>query len=89
MTVSASQLLDEFDSTAIAPPPGDHSVVKQKLQSGHFDLTLELRTQESMYIDIALELSANNISEAAKLLGINRTTLYSRMDAHEKFKVEN
>lgn len=89
MTVSASQLLDEFDITAIAPPPGDHSVVKQKLQSGHFDLTLELRIQESMYIDIALELSANNISEAAKLLGINRTTLYSRMDAHEKLKVEN
>lgn len=93
MTVSATQLLDEFDSTALDQPIGTSTsnlaVVREKLLSGQFDLNLELRTQESLYIDIALELSSNNISEAAKLLGINRTTLYSRMDAHEKLKVEN
>ena len=93
MTVSASQLLDEFDATAIVLPAGntkiDHVSVQYRLLSGQFDLDQELRTQESIYIDVALELSANNISEAAKMLGINRTTLYSRMDAHEKLKVEN
>ena len=85
MTVSASQLLEEFDATAIVLPTintrFDHSSVRERLQSGQFDLNQELRTQESMYIDVALELSSNNISEAAKMLGINRTTLYSRMDA--------
>lgn len=93
MTVSASQLLDEFDTTAIVLPASntklDHASVQDRLLSGQFDLDQELRTQESIYIDMALELSANNISEAAKMLGINRTTLYSRMDAHEKLKVEN
>ncbi len=93
MTVSATQLLDEFDSTALDGPTGkptsNLAALREKLLAGQFDLNYELRTQESLYIDIALELSSNNISDAAKLLGINRTTLYSRMDAHEKLKVEN
>ena len=89
LTIGAAQLLEEFDPTVITEPPVDHAAIRQKFQAGHFDLNHELRTQESLYIDVALELASNNISEAAKLLGINRTTLYSRMDAHEKFKVEN
>lgn len=93
MTISASQLLEEFDATAIVLPVigarFDQAAVKERLQAGQFDLDQELRAQESMFIDVALELSSNNISEAAKMLGINRTTLYSRMDAHEKLKVEN
>lgn len=93
MNVSATQMLEEFDTTAIVFSPSgtasDRISIKGKLKSGLFDLNQELRSHESMYIDAALELSANNISEAAKLLGINRTTLYSRMDAHEKLKVEN
>ena len=89
LTISAAQLLDELDTTVIGKTPGDHAAIKQKIQSGNFDLNNELRAQESLYIDVALELASNNISEAAKLLGINRTTLYSRMDAHEKLKVES
>jgi DNA-binding NtrC family response regulator len=89
LAISAAQLLDEFDPTVIAKPAVDHAAIRQKIQTGHFELNHELRAQESLYIDVALELSSNNISEAAKLLGINRTTLYSRMDAHEKFKVES
>lgn len=89
LTISAAQLLDELDTTVIGQTPGDHAAIKQKIQSGKFDLNNELRAQESLYIDVALELASNNISEAAKLLGINRTTLYSRMDAHEKLKVES
>lgn len=88
-TITIAQLRDELDPNVVDAAPIDASNIKQKIQSGHFDLNHEIRSQESLYIDIALELAANNISEAAKLLGINRTTLYSRMDAHEKLKVEN
>ena len=34
---------------------------------------------ERGYVEAALELSHGNLSRAAKLLGVNRTTLYSRM----------
>lgn len=57
------------------------------LRAGNFNLDQHLRQQEGYYIAAALELAAGNISEAAKLLSINRTTLHSRMDAHEKLKV--
>lgn len=89
LTVSAAQLLDEFDPAVITDPPVGQAAVRLRLQAGHFDLDSELRAQESLYIVVAMELASNNISEAAKLLGINRTTLYSRMDALEKLKVEN
>ncbi|HYR05538.1 MAG TPA: helix-turn-helix domain-containing protein, partial [Gallionella sp.] len=55
-----------------------------ELKAGNFNLDRYLREHEGHYIAAALELAAGNISEAAKLLGINRTTLHSRMDAHEK-----
>ena len=57
---------------------------KDRLSAGNFNLDQHLRQQEGYYIAAALELAAGNISEAAKLLGINRTTLHSRMGAHEK-----
>jgi len=37
---------------------------------------------EQRYIKTALELSGGNLSKAARLLGINRTTLYSRLERH-------
>ena len=55
-----------------------------ELRTGNFNLDRHLREQEGLYIAAALELAAGNISEAAKLLGINRTTLHSRIGAHEK-----
>jgi DNA-binding NtrC family response regulator len=58
--------------------------MKQRLQQGNFNLDQHLREQEGQYIAAALELTSGNISEAARLLGINRTTLHSRMGAHEK-----
>jgi DNA-binding NtrC family response regulator len=39
---------------------------------------------EQSYIEAALRLSRGNVSQAAKLLGVNRTTLYSRMEAAGK-----
>lgn len=81
MTVSSEQLQDEFD-----PLSSDSSMayadtsLKEKLLAGQFNLDLSLREQERTCIKQALELATGNISEAAKLLGINRTTLHSRID---------
>ena len=38
-----------------------------------------LQSLERGYIEAALKLTRGNVSQAAKLLGVNRTTLYSRM----------
>ena len=34
------------------------------------------------YVEAALNVTHGNLSQAAKLLGINRTTLYSRMQTY-------
>ena len=51
-----------------------------------FSLDDTLKAWERGYIEAALELTHGNISQAAKLLGVNRTTLYSRMEALHKDK---
>jgi DNA-binding NtrC family response regulator len=40
-----------------------------------------LKSWEQAYIEAALRLTRGNVSQAAKLLGVNRTTLYSRMSS--------
>jgi DNA-binding NtrC family response regulator len=88
-TVSKSQLQDEFDPLETSAfPQGETSAesIKQQLQEGNFSLDRHMHQQEDLYIAAALELAAGNISEAAKLLGINRTTLHSRMATHHKFE---
>ena len=49
-----------------------------------FNLDDMLTSWERGYIEAALRLAKGNVSQAAKLLGINRTTLYSRMGAEDK-----
>lgn len=85
-SVSAMQLQDEFDSLEMsAPEPGTSpDSIKQQLQQGNFSLNQHLHEQEGRYINAAMELASGNISEAAKLLGLNRTTLHSRMGAYTK-----
>jgi DNA-binding NtrC family response regulator len=39
---------------------------------------------ERSYIEAALRLTRGNVSQAAKLLGVNRTTLYSRMNGDDR-----
>jgi len=56
------------------------------LKSGEFNLNQYMHEQEAYFIGIALELSSGNISKAARMLGVNRTTLHSRMSGHEKYK---
>ena len=81
------QLQDEFDPLETSTHMQETSLsesIKQQLLQGNFSLDKHLREQEGYYISAALELAANNISEAAKLLGLKRTTLHSRMDTHAK-----
>jgi len=49
-----------------------------------FNLDEMMGKWERGYIEAALRLAKGNVSQAAKLLGINRTTLYSRMGSDEK-----
>ncbi len=92
MTVNKIQLEQEFDpleTSAHGQTGTTTASIIQQLQQGDFNLDRQLREQEGQYIAAALELSAGNISEAAKLLGINRTTLHSRMGTNEKLNAQD
>jgi len=47
----------------------------------NFNLDELLRHWEKSFIDAAMAISNNNLSQAARVLGVHRTTLYSRMQA--------
>jgi two-component system nitrogen regulation response regulator GlnG len=91
LKVNARQLESEFDPQPSAPAgePSDLAAeAKQILQQGGFNLDDLLMGYTDRYIDAAMELAHGNVSEAAKLLGIARTTLYSRMEAVQKYKTQ-
>ena len=57
------------------------------MQAGRgFNLDDTLARWERGYVEAALELTQGNLARAAKLLGVNRTTLYSRM---QHYAVDN
>lgn len=92
--VSRAELEDELDTgdtgvpAAWLPPQEIQELaviaMRQLQQRGQFDLNDTLMRWEQGYIQAALKLSHGNVSQAAKLLGINRTTLYNRMEALER-----
>jgi DNA-binding NtrC family response regulator len=91
LTISREQLEAELD-LLLSQEPGlahnglDHA--RQVLQQPDaFNLDDMLMQHTSHFIDAAMEMTQGNISEAAKLLGLNRTTLYSRMEALQKHKL--
>ena len=49
-----------------------------------FNLDEMLKNWERSYVEAAMRLTLGNVSRAAKMLGINRTTLYSRMEQQDK-----
>ena len=84
----AAELEPEFDleSNVQGPAtPGDGDQIAQALR--HLERSRGIRLDELLqgiergYIEAALKLTRGNVSQAAKLLGVNRTTLYSRMNA--------
>jgi DNA-binding NtrC family response regulator len=87
--VSVAELEPELDLEALYPGSAVEGgaiveqAVRQLERSGAFNLDETLRTWERGYIEAALRLTRGNVSQAAKLLGVNRTTLYSRMHPDE------
>ncbi|MBT0962673.1 sigma-54-dependent transcriptional regulator [Denitromonas iodatirespirans] len=92
--VTASQLADELDrdhrdSRAGSPPPATESrfdtiiadAMRRLREPAGFSLDDALKEQERGYVEAALRMADGNVSKAARLLGINRTTLYNRMDS--------
>ena len=89
-TVPEEQLRAELDMEAmdvelpgIAPPQDFHALLdaaKRQLQTSRsFNLDDTLQQWERGYVEAALLITQGNLTRAAKLLGIHRTTLYSRM----------
>jgi DNA-binding NtrC family response regulator len=86
--VNEAQLRAELDAddaldAASVTPFNDATLAesaRKQLQSGHgFSLDDTLARWERGYVEAALELTQGNLARAAKMLGVNRTTLYSRM----------
>lgn len=61
----------------------DETIIEQ-LNQGGFSLDSMLLEWERRYINAALKVSQGNLSQAARQLGINRTTLYSKMQRLSK-----
>lgn len=78
--ISAASLRCELINTAVPPAavrtgPG----VQGWLDQPDFDLDRTLRQVQGQLIHDALQRSHGNVSAAARLLGVRRTTLYGRM----------
>jgi DNA-binding NtrC family response regulator len=96
LAVSAGQLSAELAPPAraegrspsmIALDDPDHLAASAQThleQSRNFSLDVLLQHLEQGYIAAAMRMARGNVSQAARVLGINRTTLYSRMDAYQK-----
>ena len=97
-TVISSELEAELDlqdeplAPVPAPPPmasAENDAIiaaaSRRLQQPEpFSLDRLLAETERNYIESALRIAHGNVSQAARLLGINRTTLYNRMESFAK-----
>jgi len=91
--VNAEQLQSELDMESLEDvevpgiPLGQdfksvlESARKHLQRQKNFSLDETVQQWERAYVEAALTLTQGNLSQAAKLLGIHRTTLYSRMQA--------
>jgi DNA-binding NtrC family response regulator len=95
--VSADQLRAEFDvldtaepdnaptSLAADNPANIRQAARLHLEKApRINLDATLALWQSGYIDAAIELSNGNMSQAARRLGINRTTLYNRLEGRNR-----
>jgi len=90
--IEARELESELDSGAVLMAGSmqeadsiDEAAQKDlSRRGGTFNLDEKLAAWERAYISSAMKLAGGNVSQAARLLGINRTTLYSRMAALER-----
>ena len=83
--VNKIQLYDELEMSLSGEPNADSDeAILTQLSKGEFSLDDVLLDWERRYINAALKLSQSNLSQAARTLGINRTTLYSKMQRLSK-----
>ena len=85
------ELESETQSRAAAelgPPDDPQMLIEQALRhlqrQRQFNLDDMLKAWERRYVEAAMRLTHGNVSQAARMLGINRTTLYSRMEHQDK-----
>ncbi|HYA20880.1 MAG TPA: sigma-54 dependent transcriptional regulator [Burkholderiales bacterium] len=92
-TVGAGQLQSELDMESLdgkIPEPMMAQDSKTLLDAArkhlqtqkNFSLDGMLQQWEKSYVEAALAITHGNLSQAAKLLGVRRTTLYSRMQQY-------
>ncbi len=81
-SVGVRELEAELECLSITAAPADDldRLAEQCLRAPGFRLEAVLEEWERRYIHLALSLSHGNLSQAARLLGVNRTTLYSKME---------
>ena len=92
--LSATELEPEFDTremlnNEVKPTSANAETMIEQAQrhlqrERGFNLDQMLKEWEQGYIEAAMKLTRGNVSQAAKMLGVNRTTLYSRMEALQK-----
>ena len=86
-TIAVHQLEAELETDVatkhLAFGDNDDSI-EQQISEGTFSLDETLLEWEGKYIHAALKASQGNLSQAARTLGINRTTLYSKMQRLSK-----
>jgi len=94
--IDAAQLAQELDggdaepanvsmaASATSLATATAAAQAQLQQLGTLDLNAALALWERAYIEAALALTNGNVSEAARRLGINRTTLYNRMESWQR-----
>lgn len=94
LAVTADQLRAEFDHLDSVEPAANttglaaddlkdakQAASKHLEKAARLNLDATLELWQRGYIEAAIELSGGNMSEAARRLGINRTTLYNRMES--------
>jgi len=80
--IAAGDLERELEPEFAAGESSDSTLdegARQEIQEAGFRLDETMREWESRYIRAALKIAEGNLSHAARLLGMNRTTLYSKM----------
>lgn len=82
--VDRGMLLAELDNVTDEPPEQDptssiDAARRRLLHTRQFDLDRLLAACERCHVQAALAITGGNLSRAARMLGIRRTTLYSRI----------
>jgi DNA-binding NtrC family response regulator len=75
-----SELEPDIESTSLEiTDASNNQTIRAQLSSPGFQLDDEVAKLEREFVSVALNMCGGNLSKAARLLGVNRTTLYSKV----------